>query len=170
MNGFLQSPFGILTGEPHYLEIKPRVFAEEMLPNDSKFSTSLVDYKFYCFYGKPECVLVCYDRKGLNAQKVIYDMAWQKREDYTHAHNQTYPEIPKPYNWDKMLKACSILGLSFPFVRIDFYETQKRCYFGEMTFTPASGRSTAESKDYLKYLGSKININQIKEQTNRQSS
>lgn len=170
MNGFLQSPFGILTGEPHYLAIKPRVFAEEMLPNDSKFSTSLVDYKFYCFYGKPECVLVCYDRKGLNAQKVIYDMAWQKREDYTHAHNQTYPEIPKPYNWDKMLKACSILGLSFPFVRIDFYETQKRCYFGEMTFTPASGRSTAESKDYLKYLGSKININQIKEQTNRQSS
>ena len=71
MNGFLQSPFGILTGEPHYLEIKPRVLPKKCYPTILSFPPHWFDYKFYCFYGKPECVLVCYDRKGLNAQNHI---------------------------------------------------------------------------------------------------
>ena len=62
LDSWLKLRFGYKTFEPHYLKIKPLIIAEELLENDSSFSSSLVDYKVYCFDGKPYCILVCSDR------------------------------------------------------------------------------------------------------------
>ena len=159
MAGYMRRRFGLWTGEPHYLKIKPFIFAEQMLSNDHSVSSSLIDYKFFCFNGRPECVLVCYDRHGLNAQKMVYDMEWNRRPEYTHlTKDSVLKEIPCPDSFDQMKEACKKLGELFPFVRIDFYECNGRAYFGEMTFTPAAGRSVALTPEYLEYLGGLIKI------------
>lgn len=152
--------FGVLTAEPHYLKIKPCIIAEEKLEEKNNIiSSSLIDYKFYCFHGNPECLLVCYDRFSEHTGKIVYDMNWNQRLDYTNIHTGTIlKEIPRPINFEKMKEACHILGKEFPFVRIDFYEVNGKLYFGEMTFTPAAGLSSAQSKDCLKMLGDKIPI------------
>lgn len=154
---YMHKPYGLVTGEPHYLRIKPYVFAEKILDNDSTLSSSIIDYKFFCFHGEPKCVLVCYDRKGLSAQKIVYDLEWNIREDLTSLSNDSIiKHIPKPKSFDVMVDACRKLGKPFDFTRIDFYESGEKPYFGEMTFTPAAGRSTALSQKALDWLGSFI--------------
>lgn len=156
--------FGVLTAEPHYLDIKTCIIAEEKLEEkNNSISSSLIDYKFYCFYGEAECVLVCYDRTKSHTGKIIYDMSWNQRLDYTNVHDpKNIKSIPCPINFERMKDACRKLGKEFPFVRIDFYEVNGKLYFGEMTFTPAAALSNAESKDFLKYLGDKISIDGAK--------
>ena len=48
----LKIKFGVESAEPHYLKIKPLIIAEELLEENNSFSTSLVDYKVWCFDGK----------------------------------------------------------------------------------------------------------------------
>ena len=45
---WMKLTMGYATVEPHYLKIRPRIIAEELLVNDNPQSTSLVDYKFIC--------------------------------------------------------------------------------------------------------------------------
>lgn len=66
--------FGRKSGEWHYLAIKPRIIAERLLPADPAFGSTLVDYKFYCFDGKPRYCQVCYERTTpSHAKKELYD-------------------------------------------------------------------------------------------------
>lgn len=48
---FLKRKFGYQYCEPHYNRIKPLVIAEEFLEDDCNFSSSLIDYKVWCFNG-----------------------------------------------------------------------------------------------------------------------
>lgn len=48
-------------------------------------------------------------------------------------------DIPKPVNFDKMLEFASLLSRDFALARVDFYEVEEKLYFGEITFTSASG-------------------------------
>ncbi len=52
--------YGLLSCEPHYLKIKPRVIAEELLIQGE--GMSIIDYKFCCINGEPQFCMVCYDR------------------------------------------------------------------------------------------------------------
>ena len=49
-------------------------------------------------------------------------------------------DIKKPENLDKMINLAEKLAEGFNHVRVDFYNLNDgRIYFGEMTFTSASG-------------------------------
>ena len=69
----LINDFATQSLEPHYHHIKRKIICEEFLP---KISGHLPpDYKFYCFDGKVECVLVCSEReKSLRLD--YYDLDW----------------------------------------------------------------------------------------------
>ncbi len=144
---YLDTPFGYETAEPHYLRIKPVIIAEELLPNDSSFSTSIVDYKFYCFHGKPYCCGVFYDR-NTNKNATFYDMNWNRHDEWRaeRLRNMPQKDVPCPTTLTQMINACEKLASPFPFVRMDFYESNGKLYFGEFTFTPAalSGGSLSE--------------------------
>ena len=66
---------GALHAEPHYKNMRPCVIAEEVLPLE-KGSTSLTDYKMWCFNGKCYYTWVCNDRSagGNSAHVMTYDM------------------------------------------------------------------------------------------------
>ena len=99
------------------------------------------DYKVYCFNGVPKYVMVCVGRK--NGQKphfYFFDTNW-KLARINH-DGKAAPEnftIEKPACMDALFEAAAKLSKPFPFVRADFYIVDDKVYFGELTFTPATG-------------------------------
>ena len=159
----LKNRFGYLTGEPHYLTIKPFIIAEELLDKNKQQikSSSLIDYKIWCFNGKPECVFTCMNRTPKGFETMTYDLDWNGHPEWS-VHSDHYKIakniIPRPKSFDEMLRIAAILSEGFPQVRVDLYEVDSKPYFGEMTFTSAAGMMTYFTKDYLLYLGGKVDI------------
>ena len=154
--------FGLETAEPHYQRIKPLIFAETLLDSSrqSTKSSSLIDYKFWCFNGEVDRVFVCSDRTKEGYYSTdMYDLDWNNITDTNIIHDDyTGPSkhgINKPVSFDIMKEVASTLSKGLPQVRVDFYEVDGRPYVGELTLTAACGRMTHYSPKTLKELGKK---------------
>ena len=151
-------------GEIHYRRIPPRVIAEEyleMTEAEKKVSSSQIDYKVWCFDGKPYWIWCLFNRSRRCLHINIYDLEWNPHPEYIVPNGHVRPgedEIPKPKSLAEMLNAASILSEGFPQVRVDFYDIDGRLYFGEMTFTSNGGMMRCFTQEYLKILGDKIVI------------
>jgi len=125
-----------------YKNVKPRIIAEKFMKNsfESKTEGGLIDYKFYCFNGKPEYAYVSQNLDDYAKAKISYvTLDWEqapfKRNDY-----KSFEELPqRPKNFNKMLELAKVLSNKIPFLRVDFYEIDEKVYFGELTFFPGSG-------------------------------
>lgn len=165
MQAYLDTPFGILTVEPHYLKIKPCIIAEELLVQDGGISTSLVDYKFFCFKGIPFACGVFYDRNLEDHKNGVtpYDMEWKKHEEWrNNSILSKCKDIPCPKTFNLMKQACKDLASQFPFVRVDFYEVNGRLYFGEFTFTPSALNGGSFSVERMQEWGNLIDLNMLR--------
>ncbi len=162
MKEWLAYTYGYNGAQMFYTKIKPCIIAEELHPTiDNK---SLVDYKIWCFNGKPESVWVAYDRKKVGAVKMaLFDLDWnplpQNLKSTPHYIYEPNDVIPRPDSLDEMLAACRKLTKPFREVRADFYDVNGKAYFGELTFLSGYGFYT---KDYYDYLGSKICLEDLK--------
>ena len=160
-NRRIKKGFGYSTAEPHYRGMIPCIIAEELLDVTRQpiKSCSLIDYKIWCFNGKPECVWACYDRTKTSVKVATYDLEWNCHPEYSVyiGHYQKADIlIPKPKALDKMLYMAAMLSQGFPQVRVDLYEVDNKPYFGEMTFTSNMGLMDFYTQDYLNYLGGKF--------------
>ena len=157
----LKNRFGFDSAEPHYLNINPVIIAEELLQQDNSFSTSLVDYKFYCVYGQPLYCAIMFNR-NVDTHKYevkLFDMEWKDCSDRLDEKVKlTNITVPKPKNLESMIAFCKDVCAEFPFVRMDFYEVNGKLYFGEFTFTPAACTGGSLSKDLCYEIGSKIKL------------
>ncbi len=160
MNQWVKMVFGYKTVEPHYMKIKPLITAEEYIENDVSFSSSLVDYKVFCFSGKPYCILVCFNRVlGKHTNLSFYDCNWEPIPDILDGrHKGESIDIPKPKCLETLLCYATKLSLGHPQVRVDFYISNNKIYFGEMTFTSQGGYMDYISKKYSLEMGSLIKI------------
>lgn len=134
-----------------YKNVKKRIFAEEYLGKD------LVDYKFYCFNGNAECVLLCIDRQIKEPKFYFFDRNWNlcrynKRGKAAPADFT----LPKPEGIDRMFELASQLSEGFPYLRMDFFDVNGRIYFGEYTFFPASGYDYNRLPESDLYFGQRI--------------
>lgn len=157
----LDTPFGISSVEPHYLKIPHRVIAEGLLQNDAPFSSSIVDYKIFCFHGEPLIIGVYYDRDNtihkLNA--TYYDKDWIRRDEWIKpSDREGAKDVPRPVTLDRMLTIARELCKPFPFVRFDLYESDGKVYFGEFTFTPDGCKGGRLNPEIFDWLGAKIFI------------
>lgn len=160
----LDRHFGVLSAEPHYLKINPLIICEKYLKESCLLSSSLIDYKFYCNFGKVLALMVCFDRTiGVHAEKVIYDIeTWTPRYEYLKSEyksNSSMKTIPKPKSLSEMLDAASILSKEFPLVRVDFYEIDDKPIFGEITFTSDAGCIKYLTEEFLLEIGEKVVLN-----------
>lgn len=87
-----------------------------------------VDYKFFCFHGKPAYFL-CRDGNNRN----FYDL------DYKPLKRESVKELD-PIDLKPFLEVAEILSAPFPFVRIDLYNCKDGVYFGEYTFHCREGK------------------------------
>ena len=69
--------------------------------------------------------------------------------------------IEKPQNYDEMIEVVEKLANNFTQIRIDLYNVCGKLYFGEMTFTPASGFHQFTSYEADKALGKLWNLKMI---------
>lgn len=145
----LHRKIGYEMWEPQYNKMKPCIIVEELLDETKQSikSSSLIDYKVWCFHGEPYYIFVVLNRTRSYCETDMYDRLWNRRSDmllYSDHYRRNTAIIPTPVNLEKMLDAAKLLSENIPLVRVDFYEVGKKLYFGEMTMTSAGG--------YMNYL------------------
>lgn len=160
-NGLMKEQFGIQTAQLHYKEIKPCIIAEELLDTSKQQipSSSLIDYKIWCFNGIPYYVFVVLNRQKGYAQQMLFDVDWNPHSEYliSTSHLEIYKGgIPKPTKLQEMLSYASILSEGNKQMRVDMYEVDNKIYFGELTLTSACGYMNYFTDDFLKILGSMV--------------
>ena len=143
-----------------YKNIKRRIIAEKYM-TDTPDSTELTDYKFYCFSGYVDCVLVCFDRSTGNTKFYFFDKMWNLKR--YNRRGQEAPDgftLPKPRDMDKMFEIAERLSqkVGSSFLRVDLYNSQGHIYFGELTFFPDSGFDPNRLPETDLYFGNLINI------------
>ena len=121
-----------------YSQIKPCVLAEKYLEVDDP-EDGLIDYKFFCFDGKPAYLYLVKRLGGHDDTYICFlntDWTWApfQRKDY-----QLYENPPKPACLDKMLQIAAELSQGHPFLRVDLYCVKGQIYFSELTFYPTGG-------------------------------
>lgn len=152
----LKVKYGYRHGEMHYNGIDPCILAEEFLDSGD---TVPVDYKVWCFDGKPYCIWACYGRTADHVFVNVYDLDWNPRPEasvFTDHYRDGGSSLPKPETLPQMLEAAAILSAGFPEVRVDFYEVQGKLYFGEMTFASLMGMMDFYTPEFLKELGDQV--------------
>lgn len=118
------------------------------------------DYKFYCFGGKAEYVMICLGRETGKTAFYFFDRDWNLVP--LNPRGKAAPKgftIPKPQGIDEMFAYAERLSAPFPFVRMDFYNIDGKTVFGEMTFTPAGFLDPDYTPEGLKILGDKLDLN-----------
>ena len=124
-----------------YKNIPRKIICEKYMVDESGYE--LKDYKFFCFCGNPDCVMVCYDRQSDTGTKyVFFDTDWKLKKYNVGA--LPLPDdfsIPKPQNFDTMFGIAKQLATEIhaPFLRVDLYSVNGSIFFGELTFFPDSG-------------------------------
>ena len=143
-----------------YKEVVPRIICEQYIESNSP--GGIVDYKFMCFHGRIDNVMLCNNRQTGNVSFNHFDENWNflryqyvdedKPEDYT---------AEKPAGMPEMWKIARDLSQKFPFVRVDLYYENNQVYFGELTFFPQSGFDTDYKKETDLYLGKKLDLSRL---------
>ena len=133
-----------------YYNATPGVLAEEYM---EEADGQLPDYKFMCFSGKPFCAYVIKNQfKGSgNRRFTFYDLEWNVM-DVRYGKSIPEPE-EKPKHFDEMLKCAEILSKDFPFVRVDFFDTDKKFYVAELTLYPGGGLYPFNPMEFNKHMG-----------------
>ena len=167
-NNFLKINYAYKSGyEMQYKDIKPLIFTEEYIKNfhplcqnSSDFSDyrpELFEYLIFCFNGEPKLILFASGKRTDKICCTMFDTQW----NHLHFNYGGYlheDPVPVPENFDKMLGIARTLSKDFKFVRVDLHNVDGKIYFGEMTFTPASGYMKFCPRKYDRILGGMLDL------------
>lgn len=167
-NNFLKINYAYKSGyEMQYKNIKPLIFTEEYIKNfhplcqnSSDFSDyrpELFEYLIFCFNGEPKLILFASGKRTGKICCTMFDTQWNNLHFNYGGYLHEAP-VPMPKNFDKMLEIACILSKDFKFVRVDLHNVNGKIYFGEMTFTPASGYMKFKPLKYDRILGDMLDL------------
>lgn len=139
--------------EIQYKNVTPTIICEEYLEDNQG---KLLDYKYFCFNGKPEFIEVVSDR-GNDTRADFYTTNWEKINLRTKFKNSN-SNIESPKGLELMTELAEELSRDYPFVRVDFYNVDGRIIFGELTFTPGGGVSKFRPIEKDIEIASKIDL------------
>lgn len=170
---WLHKGMAIATTEFHYWRIKPCLIAEQLLmpsEDDMKNSSSIVDYKVWCFNGKPQYIWTVTNRDDNGFDGALFDTHWNNIPNVIKKNpNIRVPKtlLPKPGKLELMLEVAKKLSKGFPEVRVDLYYVNGKVYFGELTFTCHGGTIDYFIPELLMEMGKKIDLSGVKKIRNR---
>jgi hypothetical protein len=139
---WLVTDFYRVARERHYRTIKPRIFFEELLADNT--GSIPADMKVHCFFregsSRPTIyIAVISDRFGEHSRGDMYDAQWNRLEIAIGHYPRSDEPAPRPHNLDELLSVATALAQDFEYVRVDLYAPDDKIYFGELTFTPGAG-------------------------------
>ena len=142
-----------------YKHMKPTVYAEEYM---EQFDGQLYDYKFFCCNGKAKFLFIATDRAQKSTLTYdFFDMDFNKLDFTYGGRGHAKAPLEKPKFFDEMVLCAEILAEPFPFVRVDFYETEDNYYVGEMTFYSGGGILPFEPREWDNRLGEYIDLSDL---------
>lgn len=142
--------------EVHYRTIPKKIICEKYL--EGKGNALPVDFKIYCFNGKPEYIGNFIERDIVTDDilRGYFDLDWNPSPVFK---GEMQPELfERPQTLETMLEYAEILAKPFPFVRVDFYEVDGKIYFGELTFTPTGCLATYYTDEAQQKLGELLDV------------
>lgn len=158
----LKTDYYKISREWPYKNVPRRIIAERLLQvsNSPDSTGSVTDYKFYCFHGKPELLLVATERNHENhtAKFDFFDMQGNRCNLKKDAGMNSYADNLIPKSFEEMKTLARKLSEGIPHARVDFFEEYGRPLFGEVTLLPAAGYSHFEPELWDKKLGDLIHL------------
>lgn len=142
--------------EVHYKTIPKKIICEKYL--EGKENALPVDFKIYCFNGKPAYIGNFIERDIVTDEilRGYFDLDWNPSPVFK---GEMQPELfERPKTLETMLQYAEILAKPFPFVRVDFYEVDGKIYFGELTFTPTGCLATYYTDEAQVELGELLDV------------
>lgn len=135
---WMKDKYYLRYAEIHYKDIEPKIICEKYLETDAGILP--IDYKIYCFNGKPKVIMICTERESGKPKYYLCDLdgdilPFNKTGVMSIENGISKIELPKVTK--EMYRISENLSKPFPFVRVDFYDYNGKVIFGEMTFTPA---------------------------------
>lgn len=154
LKNWMKTNYSLKYAEIHYEKMTPRILCEEFI--NTCDGTLPVDYKIYCFNGKPKIILVTTERES-GYKRYFFDTKWNILE-LEKGTDGVQVNMKKPKSLESMLYYAEKLSEPFPFVRVDFYDYNGKPILGEMTFTPAGGMANYYKESSLEELGDLITL------------
>jgi hypothetical protein len=151
---WLRTNFYRFAREPVYKSIVPRLMIEEYLDPDS--ATGVLDYKFFCFFGKARFIQVDAQR-FTDHRRNMYDLDWNQYP-VVYDHPNTMLPVEKPAQLAEMIRVAEKLAESHSFVRVDLYLINSHIYFGELTFYPIGGIGVFTPPSFDQYFGQFLDL------------
>ncbi len=162
LSEWISSPSNVRNGGRewvYYSGKKHRIIIEEYINADDS-PGGLIDYKFFCYEGKPKWIYVIADRKmGISAGLAIYDSNFKRLKAQRNDEQPLKRKIDKPINFERMKEIASILSSDFPHARIDLYNHNGKILFGEITFFDGSGYMTFSPDSFDFEMGKEFILN-----------
>lgn len=150
---WLKTDYAFVSGlELQYHYIKPRMIIEQYIA----MNNDLPDYKFFCFSGELRFMWVDTSR-FTGHRRTVYDLNF-KKAPFQFDLIPDVEGVKKPVHFEEMKKLSLKLCEDFAFVRVDFYESNGKLYFGELTFSSHAGLMPPRPIEYNKILGEYIKI------------
>lgn len=142
--------------EVHYKYIKPLIICEELI-KDNADGVFPLDYKIHCANGIPIYIQCCFERTKTSAGKrVIYSPEWENLHYIIKDDHYSSDDCDKPKHLKEMLEYAAILSKGLDYARVDFYDTDERVLFGEITLTPMGGWLSYFTSEALDVMGKAI--------------
>lgn len=136
----LQQNYYLTGREWPYKNVPRKIIGEKYMFHESQPDKALIDYKFFCFNGVADSVMVCLDRETGNPKFYFFDKKWNLKRYNIQGKKAPYNfTLPKPECISEMFSIAESLSKGIPYVRVDLYYIDGKIYFGELTFFPDSG-------------------------------
>lgn len=150
---WLKTDYAFVSGlELQYHYIKPRMIIEKYIAIDN----DLPDYKFFCFSGELKFMWVDTSR-FTGHRRTVYTLEFE-RAPFQFDLIPDVEGVTKPLHFEEMKDLSLKLCEDFIFVRVDFYESNGKLYFGELTFSSHAGLMSPRPIEYNRVLGEYIKI------------
>ena len=145
--------------ELQYKNIVPKLICEKLIETED--GNLPVDYKLYCFNGKPYTLMLCFGRGDVGGTKYFFvNRDWELMR--INNAGKAAPDgftLPRPKGADQLFDYAAKLVKPFCFVRSDFYLENGKVTFGELTFTPEGGIDYNFLYETNKMFGDMIDMN-----------
>ena len=144
-----------------YKDVPRKIICEQFL-TESPDSEGLTDYKFHCFNGVVDRVLVCMDRASGDTKFYNFNRNWEMRRQ--NRWEKSLPAdfvVPKPPRMEEMFQIAEKLSVGYPYLRVDLYYSNGNIYFGELTLFPNSGFDVDKPASDDMAMGERVDLSLV---------
>ena len=139
-----------------YKNVKPRIIAENYLSFLN--GSDLVEYKVFCFNGKPALFLIC-KGEGHTDERTndFYDLEFNHIPVTVTCPNAK-EKCQKPDEYEELLELSRKLAKNTYQLRVNLYVINHKIYFGELTFFHDSGCCKFNPPEWDKRFGDMLKL------------